>query len=78
MEVVKVVNTIQGGQGTWSGTYRYNLQLHADGLEHPGAINTDKEPTYTAAHAELKTEGRCPEDTQHRQVKYLNNIAPSE
>ena len=37
-------------------------------------INTDKAPTYAAALAELKTEGRCPKDTQHRQVKYLNNI----
>jgi hypothetical protein len=28
----------------------------------------------TAALAELKKEGKCPKDTQHRQVKYLNNI----
>jgi transposase-like protein len=32
-------------------------------------INTDKAPTYTTALAELKAEGKCLEDTQHRQVK---------
>lgn len=34
--------------------------------EQPEVINTDKAPTYAAALAELKTEGRCPKDTQHR------------
>jgi IS6 family transposase len=42
--------------------------------EKPSVINTDKAPTYAAALAELKKEGRCPADTQHRQVKYLNNV----
>jgi len=42
--------------------------------EQPEVINTDKAPTYAAALAELKAEGKCPKDTQHRQVKYLNNI----
>ena len=37
-------------------------------------INTDKAPTYAAALAELKQEGRCPAETLHRQVKYLNNV----
>ena len=41
--------------------------------ELPHVINTDKAPTYAAALAELKKEGKCPEDTVHRQVKYLNN-----
>jgi transposase, IS6 family len=41
---------------------------------HPGAINTDKAPTYDAAITELKTEGQCLDDTVHRQVKYQNNI----
>jgi IS6 family transposase len=41
---------------------------------HPGAINTDKAPAYRAAITELKAEGKCPPDTVHRQVKYLNNI----
>ncbi len=31
-------------------------------------------PTYAAALAELKKEGRCPADTLHRQVKYLNTV----
>ena len=42
--------------------------------EKPRVINTDKAPTYAAALAELKAEGKCPNDTRHRQVKYLNNV----
>ena len=42
--------------------------------EKPAVINTDKAPTYAAALAELKQEGKCPADTLHRQVKYLNNV----
>ena len=37
-------------------------------------INTDKAPTYAAALAELKKEGKCPEHTVHKQAKYMNNI----
>jgi transposase, IS6 family len=39
----------------------------------PRIINTDKNPAYGEAIAELKKEGLLPKDTQHRQVKYLNN-----
>ena len=42
--------------------------------EKPHVINTDKAPTYAAAIGELKAQGKCPEDTLHRQVKYLNNV----
>ena len=28
--------------------------------------------------AQLKQEGKCPSDTQHRQVKYLNNIVEAD
>ncbi len=45
---------------------------------HPSVINTDKAPTYRTAIAELKKEGKCPPDTVHRQVKYLNNIIESD
>ena len=41
-------------------------------------INTDKSPTYRTAIAELKKEEKCPPDTVHRQVKYLNNIIESD
>jgi len=41
--------------------------------EKPLKINTDKAPTYAIAIRELKAEGKCPEDTEHRQVKYRNN-----
>ena len=30
------------------------------------------------ALAELKQEGKCPEDTQHRQVEYLNNVVEAD
>lgn len=42
--------------------------------EKPLKINTDKAPTYAIAIRELKAEGKCPDDTEHRQVKYLNNV----
>ncbi|MFS2012048.1 IS6 family transposase [Azospirillum sp. CT11-132] len=42
--------------------------------ETPTVINTDKAPTYGPALAELKAEGKCPEETEHRQIKYLNNV----
>ena len=42
--------------------------------EKPSVINTDKTRTYAAAIAELKKEGKCPDETQHRQVNYLNNV----
>ena len=32
-------------------------------------LNTDKAPTYAGAIAELKAEGKCPNETRHRQVK---------
>ena len=41
---------------------------------HPSAINTDKASPYSPAITQLKAEGKCPPDTVHRQVKYLNNI----
>jgi hypothetical protein len=43
----------------------------------PRVINTDKNPAYGEAIAELKKEGLLPKEkeTQHRQVKYLNNRA---
>jgi transposase-like protein len=46
--------------------------------EKPTVINTDKAPTYGAALAELKAEGKCPEETEHRQVKYLNDVLESD
>ena len=42
--------------------------------EKPDIINTDKTPTYAIAISELKAEGKCPQSTVHRQVKYLNNV----
>ena len=41
-------------------------------------LNTDKAPTYAAAIAELKAEGKCPNETRHRQVKSLNNVVEAD
>ncbi len=46
--------------------------------EKPEIINTDKAPTYGIAISELKNEGKCPEKTVHRQVKYLNNVVEAD
>jgi len=46
--------------------------------QQPRTINTDKASAYGAAIAELKAEGRCPEDVVHRQVKYLNNVVEAD
>ena len=46
--------------------------------EQPEVLNTDKAPAYAAAIAELKAEGKCPKDTRHRQVKYLNNVGEAD
>lgn len=45
--------------------------------EMPQVINTDKAGCYGKAIGELKQEGKLPHDTEHRQVKYLNNIVES-
>lgn len=42
--------------------------------EVPITINTDKAHAYGIAIGDLKREGLCPKDTQHRTCKYLNNI----
>ena len=46
--------------------------------EKPLKINTDKAPTYGPAISELKAEGKCLEDMEHRQVKYLNNVVEAD
>lgn len=46
--------------------------------EQPEILNTDKAPAYGAAIKELKSEGKCPRDARHRQVKYHNNIVEAD
>ncbi len=41
-------------------------------------VNTGKASTYAAAVAELKAGGKCPKETLHRQVMYLNNMIESD
>jgi IS6 family transposase len=44
----------------------------------PRKLNTDKAAAYTTAINELKQEGKLPPETEHRQVKYLNNRLESD
>jgi len=46
--------------------------------QKPRAINTDKAGCYVPAIEDLKKEGKLPEETEHRQVKYLNNIVEAD
>jgi len=48
--------------------------LKANHNQEPRVINVDKNPSYPAAIEQLKKSGTLPEDTELRQVKYLNNI----
>ena len=50
------------------------LGLLGERIGQPHVVNTDKAPTYAAALAELKKEGKCPKHTVHRQARYLNNV----
>lgn len=38
----------------------------------------DKASTYAAAIKALKDEGTCPQEVEHRQIKYLNNIVEAD
>lgn len=42
--------------------------------QEPRVINVDKNPSYPPAIEQMKESGTLPEDTELRQVKYLNNI----
>jgi IS6 family transposase len=46
--------------------------------EKPHTINTDKAGCYVGAIKELKDEGICPPDLEHRQVKFFNNLIESD
>lgn len=46
--------------------------------EMPYTINTDKAGCYSQAIRELKKDGKCPKETDHRQVKYLNNVVEAD
>jgi transposase-like protein len=43
------------------------------GWEKPPTINTNKAPACDEAIGQLKKEGKCLENSKHRQIKYLNN-----
>lgn len=46
--------------------------------DRPTVINTDKAGCYSQAIRELKKDGKCPVETEHRQVKYLGNVVESD
>ncbi len=43
-----------------------------------GGLKMEQTPTYGIAISKLKAEGKCPKETVHRQVKYLNNIVEAD
>jgi transposase-like protein len=45
---------------------------------HPLSINTDKNAAYIGAIKQLKKEGKCHQNLEHRQIKYLNNRLESD
>ena len=45
---------------------------------HPLSINTDKNPAYIGAIKQLQEEGKCHQNLEHRQIKYLNNRLESD
>ncbi len=47
---------------------------HVKKWQIPRVINTDKAATYGRALSRLKQQGKCPEDLEHRQIKYKNNV----
>ena len=54
-------------------------ELHAcKEWEKPCVINLGKAGCYGQAIRELKKEGRCPSETDHRQVKYINNVVEAD
>ena len=69
-------------RGKWAYLYRAVDKLGNTIDFYPSATRNTKAakrflgkaPAYAAAIAELKAEGKCPKDTRHRQVKYLNNV----
>lgn len=46
--------------------------------QRPHGIDTDKASSYRIAIKQLKQEGLCSPDLEHRQVKYLNNLIESD
>jgi IS6 family transposase len=48
--------------------------LKASHTQKPRVINVDKNPSYPPAIEQIKKSNTLPEDTQLRQVKYLNNM----
>lgn len=79
LDIAKSVFQAHGVSSRGEVVVRRRLSRGRNGLkdwEKPEVINTDKAPTY--ASAELKAEGKCPEATLHRQVKYLNNVVEAD
>ena len=48
--------------------------LKANHNQKPRVINVDKNPSYPPALEQVKESDTLPEDTELRQVKYLNNM----
>jgi IS6 family transposase len=68
--------SISHGHGTQKRQARF-LSKALNGFqtwEKPSVIHTGKAPTYGKAIASLKREGKLPDGTEYRQIKYHNNV----
>ena len=54
--------------------HRFRKVLQQEHVEIPRVINTDKYAAYPVAIEELKESEELPKTTEHRPVKYLNNL----
>jgi len=61
-------------KGRWTYLYRAVTSAGDTVDFYLSATRNAKAPTYAIAIRELKGEGKCPSDPEHRQVKYLNNV----
>jgi len=65
-------------RNVYAATRFLRKALHWTGERVPRVINTDKNPTYAIAINNLKRRGLLPAETEHRQVKCLNNRLESD
>ena len=76
----------QGPRAKWAYLYRAvdkfgdTIDFYLSATRNTKAAKRflGKAPTYADAIAELKAEGKCPNETRHRQVKYLNNVVEAD
>ena len=64
--------------GGWALRKRQGLVSAPKSYGRSTDAATPANPHEFSRLAELKAEGKCPEETEHRQVKYLNNVVEAD